>query len=221
MISHHPETELLLEYSAGSLAEPVALAVATHACYCPACREMVARMESVGGVFLQDLDPVAMTHDALASTLAQLDEHAADADERPSASPAFDERTRGLIPSPLLPYLGASIGDLKWRWQGPALREARLPSVKPGFRVSLFELKPGKHPPAHTHTGNEYIVVLSGSFTENGDLYGVGDFAHADKTISHIQTADRKEGCICLAVLDAPVELPGLIGGLVNPFLRF
>jgi putative transcriptional regulator len=221
MIRHHPETELLLEYSAGGLAEPVALAVATHACYCPACRAEVARMETVGGVFLQDLDPAGMADDALDSVLAVLDRPETGADEQPPGIPAFDEQTLALIPSPLRPYLGGNMRDLRWRRQGFALREARLPNVKPGYRVSLFELKPGKHPPAHSHMGNEYIVVLSGSFSENGDQYSVGDFARADSTTSHIQIADMKEGCICLAVLDAPVELPGLIGGLVNPFLRF
>lgn len=221
MIRHHPETELLLEYSAGSLPEPVALAVATHACYCPACHAEAARMEEVGGALLQDLEPVPVTDDALDATLAKLDEATMGPDGNDAERHAVDEPTRALIPPPLRPYLGGSLGDLKWRWQGLALREARLPLAKAGYRVSLFELRPGKHPPAHTHTGNEYIVVLSGSFTEEGDVYGVGDFAHADQTIAHIQTADETEGCICLAVLDAPVELPGLVGGLVNPFLRF
>jgi putative transcriptional regulator len=36
----------------------------------------------------------------------------------------------------------------------------------------------------------------------------------------HRPVVDSDEECICLAVLDAPLKLTGMIGRLVNPFLR-
>jgi putative transcriptional regulator len=33
--------------------------------------------------------------------------------------------------------------------------------------------------------------------------------------------ADEGEECLCLAVLDAPVRLRGLLGRVANPFLKF
>lgn len=221
MITHHPHSGLLLDYAAGSLAEPVALAVATHACLCPICRAEVAGMESVGGALLHDIEPARVSGDALAQTLARLDAASPAPATAPAPSHEFDEETKTQIPGALRPYLGGDLRSLRWRWQGPDLREARLPLDRPGFRASLFRLRPGGHPPSHTHAGNEYIVVLSGSFTEDGDVFDTGDFAHADQSKTHIQVADAREGCLCLAVLDAPVRLRGLVGGLVNPFLRF
>lgn len=220
MITHHPELELLLDYSAGSLPEPVSLVVAAHACLCAACRAEVGRMEAVGGALLDALDPAAVGEDALAATLARID--APPSSDEPQRVPSdLDAETRALIPAPVRRYLPGNIKDLRWRWQGPTLHEARLSLARPGYRTSLFSLKPGKAPPLHTHGGNEYILVLAGSFEEDGEIYGVGDFAHADAAKTHIQTADAGKGCICLTVLDAPVRLPGIAGRVVNPFLRF
>jgi putative transcriptional regulator len=219
MITHHPETELLLDYSAGCLPEPVSLVVAAHACLCRACRDEVDRMEAVGGALLHELEPTAVGEDSLAATLARLDLPEPRPNDR--LEPALDAETRALIPAPVRPYLPGNIRDLRWRWQGPTLHEARLNLQRPGYRTSLFRLRPGKAPPAHTHGGNEYILVLDGSFEEDGEIYGVGDFAHADAAKTHVQTADAEEGCVCLTVLDAPVRLPGIAGSLVNPFLRF
>lgn len=219
MISHHPETELLLDYSAGNLAEPVAMVIAAHACMCKTCRKEVHRLDAIGGTLLHDLEPAAVMEESLVATLAMLDRPAPPSSEPPASS--LDAETRALIPAPVRPYLQGNLKDLRWRWQGPTLREVRLGRQRPGFRTSLFRLKPGKAPPAHTHGGNEYILVLDGSFEEDGEIYAVGDFAHADSAKTHIQTADPQEGCICLTVLDAPVRLPGIAGSIVNPFLRF
>jgi len=219
MIRHHPETALLLDYAAGSLPEPVALVVATHACMCAECRAQLARLEAVGGALLDELAPADLDDDALAATLTRLDSATPRYDKPPA--PRGDAETRSLIPAALRPYVGGNVGDLKWRWKGPTLREAVLRTGTPGFRVSLFRLKPGKTPPAHTHGRNEYTLVLDGSFTEDGEVYSVGDFGHADETSRHIQIADHEVGCVCLAVLDAPVRLRGLLGAIVNPFLRF
>ena len=38
-IAHHPGEELLLDYASGAAQEGVALIVAAHLCFCPACRQ--------------------------------------------------------------------------------------------------------------------------------------------------------------------------------------
>lgn len=221
MIKHHPETELLLDYATGSLSEPVSLVVASHACWCADCRGQVAKMETLGGAFLLDLGPEAIGDDLLAATLAKLDDTGGQSAEPAQAAHRFDKETRRLIPPPVRRYLDGNVSDLRWRWQGPVLREARLAVAGPSYRASLFRLKPGASPPEHGHAGNEYTMVLDGSFTDDGDLFGAGDFVHYSGLDSHLQTADMKDGCVCLTVLDAPVRLSGPFGRFLNPFLRF
>lgn len=52
MIEHHLDDDMLLHYSAGTLAEGWSVAVATHLALCPSCRADLAMLENVGATFL-------------------------------------------------------------------------------------------------------------------------------------------------------------------------
>ena len=52
-VHHHPGSDLLLSYAAGSLAESWSIAIAAHLSHCPACRQDIELAEAVGGVLLQ------------------------------------------------------------------------------------------------------------------------------------------------------------------------
>lgn len=217
MIAHHPDSALLLDYAAGSLAEPVALAVASHVSFCPECRVAIDRMTAVGGELLRKIDPSTDgIDDLLETTLARLGEP----EPLPAVEPALDEETRVILPPPLRPYVGGSLSDLTWHWRGPSMREATLAVPVPRYRVSLFRLPPGGAVPIHGHRGHEYTVLLQGVLCEAEQRYSVGDFIAADQDDHHVQRADRDSGCLCLAVLDAPVRLTGPLSRLLNPFLK-
>lgn len=216
MIRHHPGLDLLTEYASGALAEPVALVVACHASLCPDCRAQVARLEGVAGAMLDALPPEPVADDALDAALARIERP----EPRPLPPPALDARTRATVPAPLRPYLDGGLRSLRWRWRGPALREAALARQTPGFRASLFRMPPNAAAPRHGHGGHEFTLVLEGGFTEDSERYDRGDFVLADASRSHVQVADP-EGCLCLVVLDAPVRFAGLLGAIANRFLRF
>jgi putative transcriptional regulator len=218
MIRHHPDIDLLTDYAAGALAEPLALVMACHASLCAACRSQLARLDAVGGALLGELAPEPLAADALAAALARIERPEPAADE---AEPPLDAATRAIVPAPARRYLDRGLARLKWRWRGPALREAALAVPGQGFRVSLFRMRPGAAAPRHTHRGHEYTLVLDGGFTDDGARYDRGDFALADAARTHVQHADETEGCLCLVVLDAPVRLSGLLGALANRFVRF
>jgi putative transcriptional regulator len=217
MINHHPPFEILLDYATGTLTEGVALAVATHAAMCPACRSVVEQMEAVGGGLLEEIEPEPVGEDLLAVVLDKLDEP----EGRPtSASDALDEATRELIPRPLQGYLGRSLRDLAWRSVGRMFQEVRLPVASKGVRVSLMRLGPGSPMPKHGHRGHEYTVVLAGGYKDAGKQFARGDFDFKETTDLHQPVADEDGECIGLVVRDAPVRLTGAVGRLVNPFLR-
>lgn len=217
MSSHHPNTELLFDYATGGADLPVSLALATHLSFCPRCRAEAAWMETVGGALIDTMDGEAVSGESLSKALNRLDQ-----DPQESSTPAetlLDARTKAVIPPPLRPYLPTGLDTLRWRRRG-RLREATIPTGAKGYRVSLFRLGPNKAAPSHGHSGHEYTVVLSGSFTESGEHFCTGDFAYADESCVHVQVGDEHEGCLCLAVHDAPVRLTGALGALVNPFLK-
>lgn len=51
MISHHPEIDLLLEYSAGGSPLPLAMMLHMHLQNCPQCRQSLRKLEIIGGEF--------------------------------------------------------------------------------------------------------------------------------------------------------------------------
>lgn len=206
--------ELLVAHAAGRLAEPVALAVATHLALSPPGRARFAFYEALGGVLLDGIEPEPVAPGAWARLLEQL------SDVEPGgvgqAAIPGDHR----LPPPLWPYAPEGLAGLRWKRYGP-VSEADLKIRDGGFRAKLVRLKAGRRVPRHTHAGQELTVVLEGAFTDKIGHYGRGDIAIADSSLDHQPTATADGDCLCLAVTDARLLLTGPVGRFLNPFLRF
>ncbi len=217
MLRHHPDDELLFDYAAGSLSEPVALIVATHMALCPACRSEVARFEAMGGAMMAELPPYSVEGllDGLMARLDEPEKVAAAATRDKSASSPGDMR----VPQPLRGYLGKGLESLAWKSM-PGVREAEILAEREDFKTRLLQISPAKAMPLHTHEGMEYTLVLTGGFTDGDRHYLRGDVAVADEEVNHQPVADPGEPCLCLAVTDAPLRLTGPLGRLLNPFVK-
>lgn len=217
MINHHPPLELLFDYATGSLPEPVALVVASHASLCEQCREQLRSIENIGGALLSSIEPVDVDDGVLESVMARLDEPEAGRVRQTAGS---DAETGALVPEPLLPYLGRGLAHLAWRGIGRMFEEVQLETTIKGFKATLMRLKPGAEMPVHTHRGTEYTLVLAGGYKDNGEQFVRGDFALKNSSDEHRPIVDTDGPCLCLVVLDAPLKLTSAMGRLVNPFLR-
>ena len=49
--------------------------------------------------------------------------------------------------------------------------------------------------------------------------FGVGDFIHVNQNHHHRPVAS-KDGCVCIAVTDAPMHFTGVLGPVLNYFTR-
>lgn len=211
------DDSLLFDYASGSLAEPLALAVATHLSLKPERRAEYAALNALGGAMLSQFESVPMEDSALEATLARLDEP----EPAQTREPAFDARTREMVPAPLRRYLPRSIDALAWRDVIGGVSEYRFQTGVPGYKTALMRIAPGRAMPQHTHLGEEYTVVLEGAYDDEGGVrLERGDICEASPADRHRPVADPESGCICLIVLDAPLKLTGLLGTVVNPFLR-
>jgi len=216
MINHHPPLELLFDYAAGAMPEPVALIVATHAALCVDCATCIGKIEAVGGTFLETIEPVYVGDDVLKAVMMRLDEsQPAVVRER-----CIDAETTAVVPGPLLPYIARGLAHLAWKSAGRMAEEARLPLTAKGFKAALMRLKPGAEMPVHTHRGSEFTLVLAGGYKDEGKQFLRGDFDFKDASHEHRPIVDTDGPCLCLVVLDAPVKLTGGFGRLINPFLR-
>ena len=211
-ITHHPGDELLLAYAHGASSEPVALLVATHLSVCELCRRNVRDMEATGGAMLSAVEPAAMNVGALDAVLSRLDERAP-ANQAQAAS-------RGDVPSSLQPYIGADFAKARWTAVAPGL--SHLPLIaRDGFRARLIRAKPGAGVSVHTHRGEEWTMVLTGSYHDETGRYHPGDVQTTTPDIFHRPVADEGPVCINLAVTDAPLIFKGLLPSVIGRIFGF
>lgn len=214
-IEHHPTDSMLAAFAAGTLDHGQHIAIATHLVTCSQCRAFMRSMEQVGGAVLTSLPPAAISNDALAKVEAQLNKPARAAVETNTA-PAVPETEVPGLPKFLRRY---RFGN--WKWIAPSvhLRPIMLPYAS-DTRVFLLKSGPGTKMLEHTHTGIEMTCVLSGAFSQDGSHYGPGDFDLGDDTVDHQPVVEAGQDCICLVAMQGALRLNGLIGRIVQPFVR-
>jgi putative transcriptional regulator len=212
MSRHHPKNETLAEFAAGQLDEGRSLVVAAHLAMCGECSGFVAALECVGGQMLEAIEPVAMAQGAGVRALAALDREAPRATQAKSAArPVWQSEQQSL--------LGYDLGP--WRWVAPGLhyRAVKTPQVS-GTRVFMLKAKPGLKIPQHNHTGTELTCVLQGAFIHEGGRYAAGDCDDADHDDSHNPVIDDGQDCICLVAMQGDISLTGMLGRMIQPFIR-
>lgn len=241
MVSYNPSIELLNDYVSGALQLSHALCVATHLEYCESCRVQVDRLESVGAsVFNQQalVTERGVSYDALkASVLDTINTHTdqplPDAgsgscvEANTTCGSALGEKTINIgsagdykVPGCLNQFVPNGYGSLKWVTLGIGVKLATLCRDSDGSQLALSRVQPGGKIPHHSHTGEEITVVLEGSFSDQDGIYGAGDFVCRSKHEKHTPVVTNDRECICLMVLNGPIQFTGLLSRLLNPLLR-
>jgi putative transcriptional regulator len=208
--------EFLLDYASGAAPEPVALAVATMLDMNPVDASVYHQLNAIGGALLEALPAgdAGKEDAALVRMMGRLENAPQDPLVCQRAAPV------SIVPLPLQPYVGASLDHLRWNSVAPGVEEYVLRTSAPGYRTSLLRIAPGKAMPMHRHGGLEMTVVLDGAYADCNGHFVRGDMEIATINDEHKPIADSAAGCLCLAVLSAPLRLSGFIGWFVNPFLR-
>jgi putative transcriptional regulator len=213
-IQHHPAEPMLLAFAAGTLDLGQHAAIATHLVACQRCRRLAHAMEEVGGVVVTNLPPASMSVDALACIQARLDEPAATVKTRPAPVDSAAD-------VPGLPTFIRSYPIGEWQWVAPRVHVRRI-TLPEASRTRVFLLKsgPGTKMLQHSHTGIEMTCVLTGAFKHDSGLYGPGDFDLGDETVDHRPIVEDGEDCICLIAMQGDLRLNGILGRMLQPFVR-
>ena len=208
--NRNPSEERLLAYAAGTLSPPEAVVIAAHLALRPANDAWVRRLQAVGGEFLEETSPVALSADALSRAMALIE---TDAGEVKALSPLNDMPD---LPEPLRRY---ALGP--WRWIGPGIRARDVHAPHDGAcRVILLKIDPGRETPRHTHCGVELTCVLSGAYATETERFDVGDLEEADHEVLHQPRVVSDTPCLCIVALDGEIQLDGWLGRLMQPFVR-
>lgn len=232
MLHHHPAPELLTDYSAGSLPLSHALCIAAHLEQCDSCRQQVAKLNRLGAAFFNTQPTQGVSLQSLKDqVMTLLDEPPAAAADRASvtttgvASTGFTPVASApaapyKVPKALRQFVAAGYSSLEWVRLSPAIQMATLLKDRDGSQIALSRVKPGGKMFHHRHTGDELTVVLEGSFSDESGIYRKGDFVHRDSRHRHKPMVTRDAECICLMVMDAPIQFTGFFARLLNPFVR-
>jgi putative transcriptional regulator len=211
-IKHHLNEPLLIGYAAGTLPEAFNLVVATHISMCDDCRAALAEYEAVGGEVMLDSDPVEISADALAATLALIE-------SRPKeVMTASKPMANSVFPAPLRDYVNGDLDCVKWRKIGGGVRQMVL-STSDNASVRLLHIPAGTAVPDHGHRGTELTLVLQGAFVDETDRFGTGDVEVANEELNHTPVAEPGVDCICLAATDAPLRFNGIIPRIAQRFI--
>ena len=211
---HHPTDSLLAAFALGTLDHGQHVAIATHLVSCPQCRTFIRSMEQVGGAVLTSLPPAAMAAGALAAVEARLNEPV-----RPASA-----KMTPMVPEAEIPGLPKFVRRYQfgnWKWVAPSvhLRRIMLPHAS-DTRVFLLKSGPATKMLEHAHTGFEMTCVLSGGFSQGGAHFGPGDFDLGDETVDHEPVVDSGQDCVCLVAMQGDLRLNGLLGRIIQPFVR-
>ena len=211
-VTHHLTDELLMAYAAGNLPEAFGLIVATHISMCDECRARLASFDAVGGTLLDACEAKPMEAGSLDAVMALIN----------GSAPVKDEirlpEGEGIVPAPLVDYVGRDFADVKWRGLGGGVKHA---VIKTGGKATarLLKIPAGMKMPDHGHKGLEATLVLQGAFSDEDGRYGRGDIEIADEHLDHTPVAEAGEDCICLTVTAAPLKFNSWFPRIAQPFL--
>lgn len=216
MVKYHPDARFLTDYSAGSLPVAQALCVSTHLHYCRSCMAKVRELTELGALLFQQQSPSPAAPDQFDSLLRRVDAlpAAAPREATPIATGTTPANTGSAsLPRPLHKLARGNLDNLTWRRIGRSFRYSKLSTGDKGHETALLHIKAGGNVPHHRHAGDEITVVIRGSFSDQDDKYGVGDFIVRTSGEQHRPVASQDEDCLCLSTLDKPIVLS-------NPFYR-
>lgn len=211
--------EWLVAYAAGTLSEAKSTLVASHVSFHPELQERVAFAEDIGGAMLDASEKKPVSDDMFEKISALLDQPIPEVRAKPEAK-TEKLMAADAIPAPLKDYINMRGKAPKWRFMGPGLRQAKLCDGENGEKLWLFKAKGGTEMPIHDHTGQEFTLVLQGSYHVGDTQYAVGDMEIAsDEVTDHEPIIDGDEDCICLVVTEAPIKLRSPIARAFQPFI--
>ena len=203
---------LLLDYATGALSRPLEILVETHLAMNEESSQSMRMLMQLGGILLEDCEPVSLSEEALEKVMSQLGHHYTDTN---GVGAKIHSRSEWL-PHPIANYVPSADCKRTWRRAGIGIMEADIDFGDTGGQAKIYRISPGTAVPIHTHTGAEVTLVLSGGFTDETGSYGPGDISIQEAGGEHQPVADDDGECIVYAVNEGQIRLTGPIGRVLN-----
>ncbi|MEZ6000893.1 cupin domain-containing protein [Hyphomonas sp.] len=213
------DDDWLAMQSAGSLSPFKQLLLTCQADINPRLKKTFDSNDHVAGALLESAKPAALSGDFLSRLNARLDTEqaippAADADTN-----LINEDEPEWMPAPLADYVRRSGRRLRWRSAGLGVQQARLGRSDRGERLYLLRARPGLPVPRHSHSGQEWTLVLAGGYKSGSRQFVPGDIHQEDEGCMHDLRIDDDGPCISLIVDEGKLRFENPLLRLLQPVL--
>lgn len=211
-------TDSIDDFANGRLSVAKHLMLVCQSEICPDVAQDIAFTEDVSAtLMMESAKSRALTPEFIGNVLASL----------PAAKAGGisqnDNRTRSiaLAPPTLRELLGHGLRDMKWRSFLPGVATHDIVGDRrfDGDRLYLMKVKAGMKMPQHDHNGEEWTLILRGSYSVGGQRFTRGDLHVAENDNSHAPEIGEGEDCICLVMTQGRLKMQSTIGRLLQPLI--
>ncbi|MET1254851.1 ChrR family anti-sigma-E factor [Aliikangiella maris] len=140
----------------------------------------------------------------------------ADSEYENNAQMAWADLPIAQIDRPIFSQLNnRQFDELPWKKVTRKIWRSQIELQDADLCIEIFKFSPHAKIPKHTHCGREFTLVLEGDFSDQDGNYASGEFIEKNQHNEH-QPVAGEQGCICLAVTDAPLKFTGALGPFIN-----
>ena len=208
--------DIITEYAAGTLSPAKHIIVACQSEIAEAVADRVAFQETIAASMMEDAESKSLSPLFMGNVLASLPpQESANENE-------VEDPIDGLAPKSLRHMLGHGLKELKWKSLVPGVAVHDIMGnrkTKEGERLYLLKAKGGMKMPEHGHNGEEWTLVLTGSYSVGEQRFTRGDLHIEDETETHAPHIDEGEDCICLVMTQGLLKMQGWLPKLIQPIV--
>ncbi|MDA8708056.1 cupin domain-containing protein [Hellea sp.] len=207
------DEDIIADYAAGKLSPAKHIMVACQSEISERVAQRVTFQELLAASMMEIGGSKALSPLFMGNALAALPEQN---DNQPPDEPLY---AKGLAPKSLRHALGHGLKDLQWKSMVPGVAVHDVLGnrrTKDGDRLYLLKAKGGMKMPEHSHNGEEWTLILTGSYTIGDKQFKRGDLHIEDETETHSPHIDEGKDCICLVMTQGPLKMQGWLPRVVQ-----
>ena len=201
----------ITDYALGNLSPAKHFVMACQSEISETVADEISFREEIATSFLDQTEGKPLSPEFLGAVLANLPKGESD-DEAQAIG-------QGMAPKTLRSVLGHGLQDMKWRSMVPGVAVHDVLGnrrYEDGERLYLLKAKGGMKMPEHSHKGEEWSLILTGSYSIGDKTYRRGDLHIEDDTVTHAPHIDEGEDCICLVMTEGPLVMKSWIPKIVQ-----
>jgi putative transcriptional regulator len=205
------DEDAITDYALGTLSPAKHVMLACQSEISEDVAERVAFQEEIAASLIENGDGQALSPLFMGNALAALP-------QQEGASSSANEQD-GLAPKSLRHMLGHGLKDMKWKSLVPGVAVHDILGNRKtvnGDRLYLLKAKGGMKMPDHGHNGEEWTLILTGSYCVGEKRFTRGDMHIEGEDEIHAPHIDEGEDCICLVMTQGPLKMQGWLPKVVQ-----